>query len=178
MKNPRTARLALLLSVLGTFSLFGAALAQSAAPPAITPPAGNTLLVSAFGTGIQIYRSQLVGGTYHWVFVCPTATLFTEKSEVTVLATHFAGPSWQDVLDGSVVAGKVAASAPSPTPGAIPQLLLTAKSHRGAGLLSQVSYIQRINTVGGTAPSTAPTLPGQEADVPYTATYNFYAPMK
>jgi len=35
---------------------------------------------------------------------------------------------------------------------AVPWLLLDAKSHEGKGVLSDVTYIQRLNTTGGKAP--------------------------
>ena len=46
--------------------------------------------------------------------------------------------------------------------------------HTGAGVLSPVTHIQRINTVGGKAPTTPGARDGQEARVYYTATYVFY----
>ena len=141
----------------------------------LAPPAGNTLTLSTFGDGVQIYQSQLVGSAYQWAFVAPRATLFTDSSELTPVATHFAGPTWKFTADGSAVVGMSLASRPSPNPGSIPELLLAAKSHDGAGVFSGITYIQRLNTVGGIAPFAAPTGAGQEADVPYTATYNFYS---
>jgi len=43
---------------------------------------------------------------------------------------------------------------------------------------AQDGYIQRINTVGGTAPATAGAFVGDEARVPYTAEYYFYRATK
>ena len=57
---------------------------------------------------------------------------------------------------------------------AIPWLLLRAVSADGPGIFARTTYIQRVNTVGGLAPSTPGTAVGQEADVPYTAEYFFY----
>jgi len=37
-----------------------------------------------------------------------------------------------------------------------------------------VAYIQRVNTVGGNAPSYAGSTVGEEARVPYTTRYLFY----
>jgi hypothetical protein len=37
-----------------------------------------------------------------------------------------------------------------------------------------VTFIQRVNTIGGTAPAEAGLFVGDEARVPYTAEYYFY----
>jgi hypothetical protein len=57
---------------------------------------------------------------------------------------------------------------------AIPWLLLRAVSTEGPGIFERTTFIQRVNTMGGAAPATAPTQAGQEARVPYTAEYYFY----
>ena len=86
-------------------------------------------------------------------------------------AIHFRGPSWESTRDGSLVEGKAVAS--SPVPGSIPQLLLPATRTRGDGVFGGVTYIQRLDTTGGTAPTTACD-DGRTAGVPYTADYRFY----
>src|SRR2546430_6151181 len=65
-------------------------------------------------------------------------------------------------------------SSPSADSNAIPWLLLQAVSNEGDGKFSDVTYIQRVNTVGGTAPATAGDATHLEARVPYTAEYYFY----
>ncbi len=157
--------------------LVGAAFVSSAGAQSLTPPAGNTLLLSTFGNGIQIYHSsQSASGAFQWTFFAPSATLYTDSTEAQPVATHYTGPTWQFNADGSSVVGSTFASAPSANTGSIPQLLLAAKSHGGTGEFSTVSFIQRLDTFGGIAPAFAPTALGQEADVPYHAAYNFYAP--
>jgi uncharacterized protein DUF3455 len=89
---------------------------------------------------------------------------------------HYAGPTWES-KDGSSVVGEVRASEPAPDPAAaIPWLLLAAKATAGSGLFSATSSIQRVQTLGGLAPSAACSASntGQVARVPYTATYYFY----
>lgn len=158
-----------------TFSLLaGLACAASAGAQSLAPPPGNTLFLHTFGNGIQIYHSQKVGEVFRWVFFAPSATLYADATEAQPVATHYNGPTWQLKDDGSRAVGKVLVSIPSANSGSVPQLLLAVKSHGGAGIFGQVSFIQRLNTVGGGAPSTAPTALGQEADVPYKATYNFF----
>src|SRR5207244_2329041 len=61
---------------------------------------------------------------------------------------HYAGPTWEHI-DGSAVVGKVAANAPGATPQDIPLLKLDVVSSRGSGVLTGVTTVQRINTLGG-----------------------------
>jgi hypothetical protein len=56
--------------------------------------------------------------------------------------------------------------------------LLKAISNTGKGLLSKVTYVQRLYTEAGIAPANGCDADhvGASADVPYTATYAFYWP--
>lgn len=76
------------------------------------------------------------GSGFEWVFKAPEANLFDAKG--LQVGTHFAGPSWK-AGDGSVVVGEVASRADAPDTGAIPWLLLRAKSKEGTGVLSTVA---------------------------------------
>jgi hypothetical protein len=159
-------------------TVFGSLLMLSAvaatANAQVTLPAGNSIFLNTFGDGVQIYNSASNGaGGFQWNFVAPQANLYTNPSETTLIGTHFAGPTWRYNPDGSSVVGLRIASGPSPNPNSIPELELMAQSHGGVGLFSSVSYILRLNTVGGLAPQADPTALGQTASVPYTATYAF-----
>ena len=59
-------------------------------------------------------------------------------------------------------------------PTAVPWLLLNAQAATGPGVFDRVTHIQRINTVGGIAPSHAGGSINEEARVPYTTEYLFY----
>jgi len=61
----------------------------------------------------------------------------------------------------------------TPNPNAIPWLLLSAVAD-GPGVFHRVAFIQRVNTVGGNAPSSPGSVVGAEARVPYTTEYFFY----
>ncbi len=78
--------------------------------------------------------------------------------------------------DGSRIVGTVKARADAPAGGAIPWLLLTTKSSGPVGAFSDVTSIQRVNTVGGIAPTAPCTaqLIGTPARVSYTADYRFF----
>jgi len=144
-------------------------------PAVLAVPAGNRLQFFLDAEGVQIYFCKSPSlGVYAWTFDSPSATLFDKNGHV--VGTHSRGPTWE-FHDGSTVVGsKVAAFTADPT--AIPELLLKAISHTGDGRMSDVSFIQRLDTAGGLAPSTGCDADHltQEADVPYTATYYFYAP--
>jgi hypothetical protein len=70
------------------------------------------------------------------------------------------------------VKGKVIASAPGATENDIPWLKLDVVEHRGHGVLSNATSIQRVNTKGGVAPGACETA-GSSLIVPYSADYVF-----
>ena len=131
-------------------------------------PAGNKIAFHAFGEGVQIYRWN---GT-SWTFEAPEAVLFADDGDDDVVGIHFGGPTWESV-SGSKVVGTVIGHC-TPDPAAIPWLLLRAASTEGAGIFRRVTYLQRLNTVGGKAPAAPGGIPGEVAKVPYTAKYFFY----
>jgi hypothetical protein len=147
-----------------------------AVPPILQVPAGNKLALHARGVGVQIYvctQSATDPTQFSWVFKAPDAILY-EADDDEIIGLHYAGPTWEDE-DGKVV-GAVLQRSPSPDPGAIPWLLLQAVSNAGHGVFARTTFIQRLNTVGGVAPTTGADAAhvGQEVRVPYTADYYFY----
>jgi hypothetical protein len=142
-------------------------------PEALAVPPGQRVTFYADAEGVQIYTCQAdASGAPAWVFSAPEADLFNRRGRL--VATHYAGPTWE-ALDGSTVVGtKLAAYSADPT--AIPWLLLQAASHTGHGQFSNVTYIQRLDTVGGLAPTSGCDAAhlGASARVDYTATYYFY----
>ena len=99
----------------------------------------------------------------------------------------FGSPTWQSSFDSSAVWGNklasiTAGSDPScPASGAIPCLLLQAIGSQtgpnGGKFMTVTTYIQRLNTSGGSAPAAgcaASTDVGMQVLVPYTADYYFY----
>jgi hypothetical protein len=109
-----------------------------------------------------------------WTFVAPQANLYNPNPGGELVGLHYKGPTWEWLDDGSTVVGaKLAAVTVDKT--AIPWLLLGAASHAGEGRMTRVSYVQRLDTVGGNAPAGSCS-PGATANVGYTATYYFYVP--
>jgi hypothetical protein len=144
-------------------------------PDSLRPAAGEVVALTTPARGVQIYecRGRKDGAGFEWSFVAPEAELFDAKSRS--VGHHGAGPTWQ-ASDGSRIVGSLKARADAPVTGAIPWLLLSAKSTGSAGALAGVTSVQRINTAGGVAPATPCTddLKGTTVRVPYSADYVFY----
>ena len=137
----------------------------------IAAPEGNKVAFRVFAVGVQIYRWD---GT-NWVFVAPEAILYADANHHAQVGTHFGtptGPAWQSTSGSKVIEQRVDGCTPDPT--AIQWLLLRTLSQEGRGIFSGVTYVQRVNTVAGLAPSAPGELIGEERRVPYTAEYFFY----
>jgi hypothetical protein len=151
----------------------------AAGPPAPEVPGGiaveegNKPFLVGHAVGVQIYRCN--GSS--WGPLAPRANLYGDSGQL--IATHFAGPSWQ-ARDGSKVVAQRIKDPITVDPTAIPWLLLEAKQVTAGpdgDRLGGTTFIQRIKTTGGLAPEastcTAETA-GDEAEVPYTADYVFW----
>jgi len=141
-------------------------------------PGGNTRVATFYAVGVQKYKSQQKAdnpGVFEWVFVAPQADLYDATNNK--VGTHSAGPSWQLNGGADSLVGQAFTpprTAPSEDAGSIDWLLLMPKTGKTAtGIFANVSYIQRIVTTGGKAPTTAPAEDGLAAEVPYTAIYRF-----
>lgn len=141
-----------------------------AVPAALEVPDGNKVHFHAYAVGVQIYTWN--GSS--WVFKAPEAVLFADVNGCGAVGIHYAGPTWESESGSKVVGARVNGITVEPT--AIPWLLLKAVSAEGPGIFDRTSYIQRVNTVGGLAPSSPGDSTGQEARVHYTAEYYFYVP--
>jgi len=130
-------------------------------------PAGSRLAFHVYAEGVQIYRWN---GT-SWTFVAPSARLFADAGGHGTVGIHYGGPTWESVSGGTVVGTVVDRCTADPT--AIPWLSLSAVA-AGPGVFHRTTFIQRVNTVGGTAPSAPGSFTGEQASVPYTAEYFFY----
>ena len=120
-----------------------------------------------FGVGVQMYTWN--GSS--WGSAVPDATLFDDEGNV--VATHFAGPRWKS-NSGSIVLGAAVQPTVTVDTNAIPWVRLRAVTTEGPGIFADTTFIQRVNTVGGKAPSADGAFVGQVARVPYTADYFFY----
>jgi hypothetical protein len=148
-------------------------------PADLAAPAGATVKVHAHAVGAQIYTCTVTaaadGGAASaaWVLKAPDAILY--DSAGAQIGTHGAGPSWTS-SDGSMAVGMKVAQVVAPQADAIPWLLLRITTTSGAGAFSDISYVQRLNTVGGQAPASGcdATTAGMDTRASYTADYYFY----
>jgi hypothetical protein len=159
----RTAALAALVL---SGSLASAAAAEL--PGAIAAP-GETVVLSVHAEGAQVYECKAgTDGKLSWLFREPIATLMADGKTV---GRHYAGPNWENV-DGSVVTAKAAGNAPGTTANDIAWLKLEVIAHRGSGVLSAVTTVQRINTAGGQLSGACDKV-GATKSAPYSADYVF-----
>jgi hypothetical protein len=155
------------LSLIALSLLTGAASAEDV-PPAIAVP-GATSVATFHAEGAQIYECKAgTDGKLAWSFREPIATLLSDGKTV---GRHYAGPSWEH-MDGSAVVGKAAGNAPGKTANDIPWLKLDVTTHRGSGMLTKVTTVQRINTQGGVQTGACDKA-GAFLSAPYSADYVF-----
>ena len=137
-------------------------------PATIQAQDGNKVHFHAYAIGVQIYHWNATLAT--WGASTPEAVLL--DSDGNVVGKHYAGPTWE-ANSGSFVKGARIAGVTVDTT-AIPWLLLGRTTNSPSGIFANITYIQRVNTVGGLAPHDPGTSNGQEFRSPYTAEYFFY----
>jgi hypothetical protein len=140
------------------------------APAAVKVPAGNRMLASFDGNGVQIYQCKAAA----WSLLEPAATLSDHGKPV---ALHYQGPIWVSTVDGSEVGAAAVPGASVKHDNAVPELLLKATENHGKGQFGEVTYVQRLATHGGLAPAGS-CADGVQASVPYSATYTFWTAAK
>jgi FtsP/CotA-like multicopper oxidase with cupredoxin domain len=148
--------------------------AQQATGP-IDPPADARSVLQAKGDGVQIYVCTDAPVGLKWVLKAPDAKLLDASGKT--IGKHFAGPTWR-LADGSQVQGELMANKPAPEENSVPWLLLRAKPGTATGSLANIKFIRRTETHGGVAPESGCQTPldaGKTVQIPYTATYTFYA---
>jgi hypothetical protein len=163
-------------------------------PATIQVPAGNEEFLHAHGVGTQNYACLPAGAGVAYQLMTPQATLF--DGDEKQIATHFVSPNplerdaarstWQYGADssrawGMVKPGDASSRSVSTSPDAIAWLLVTVVGTRpgpgGGDALAGTTFIQRVNTLGGVAPSMGCSTSediGHVAFVPYSADYIFY----
>jgi len=168
--------------------------------PAKLVPAGATAFLVGHALGTQNYVCLPSGAGFAFVLFTPEATLFGDNGKQII--THYFSPNlgpippevigtiratWQDSHDTSTVwasATQIATHDTDPDfvqQGAVAWLLLQVVGSQsgpiGSNKLTPTTFVQRVNTSGGLAPSTgcaSATDVGREAFMPYTADYVFF----
>ncbi len=173
----------------------------------IPPPAGTSAFLLGHGVGTQGYVCLPTATGASWTVngARPEATLFTHIfGEAVQIITHFLSPvinpndvgpkpprfgdvTWQSSFDSSRVWAQKQKSitagteASCPNGGSIDCLLLQVigsdEGPAGGRLLTKTTFIQRLNTNGGSAPANGCAVSGDvghQALVPYSADYYFF----
>jgi uncharacterized protein DUF3455 len=164
-------------------------------PAEIQVPPGNDPFLKGHGVGTQNYICVPSGSGFAFTLFTPQATLFNEFAKQ--VTTHFFSPNphehgtiratWEHSRDTSTVWGVLINSSTNSNfvaPNSIPWLLLKVDPKTGVqdgptggDTLTATTFIQRLNTHGGNAPSNGCAASGdvgKKAFVPYTADYFFY----
>ena len=149
---------------------------QAALPDAVKVPSGNVVKLESVGAGEITYECRAKAGMadqFEWVFVGPDAALSDRKGQR--IGKYYGPPATWEASDGSKITGTQVAVAPAAA-GSIPLQLVKANPAMGAGAMQGVTYIQRVATQGGVAPSTAcvASSMGQKQIVKYQADYIFW----
>jgi hypothetical protein len=164
-------------------------------PANLQVPAGNEVFLEGRAVGTQNYICLLSPKGFAWKFLGPQATVFLSSNGdlQQQITSHYLSlnpaeglnrPTWQSSSDSSLVWGRVVQSSTDVAyvaTGAIPWLLLqaagVATGPTNGALLTQTTYIHRLNTAGGIAPAegcSQASDAGALALVPYTTDYFFY----
>jgi hypothetical protein len=173
--------------------------AENIAVPPLPPdldevPPPHEVVFVGHAIGTQNYVCLPAGSGVAWTLFTPQATLFRKHGQQ--LTTHFFSPNpnpednntvraaWQHSRDSSTVWGRVtdmSSDAHFVAPGAIPWLTAETagvqEGPAGGDQMTEITFIQRLNTVGGSAPATGCSLAtdvGRKAFVPYRADYFFF----
>lgn len=143
-------------------------------PEQIKVPVGYSPVLTVHAKGDQIYQCSLSKGEYVWEIQAPDAKLFDAQGEI--VGNHRAGPLWE-YKEGSQVVGRVLKKLDKTPDSSISWLLVEVVSHKGNGLFSNVSFINRINTEGGLPPLVVCNANhvGGEKRIAYKADYIFYS---
>jgi len=182
LKIERVVALVVLLGIAGLSSTNVSTARASALSSSPTLPAGceslqveegNALAFRTYAMGVQVYSWN--GSS--WIFVEPVATLFADARYNGEVGRHYVGPTWESNSGSKVVAARIPGKGCTPDSTAIPWLILKKVSTDGSGIFSSITFVQRVNTTGGTAPTAPGAEMGERKEVPYTAEYYFYRAM-
>ena len=167
---------ALLLSGCGSMMTPPAMFDQSVLPATIQVPAGNKIALETVGVGEITYECRdkaNAPGMTEWVFVGPNAVLNARDGKQ--VGKYYGPPATWESLDGSKLTAVQLAVAPS-TPGSLPLQLVKANPAMGSGMMTGVTFIQRVALKGGVAPASecSPAKKGIKEIVKYQADYIFW----
>ena len=131
------------------------AFTQASLPDAVKVPAGHKVALETVGVGQITYECRAkkdMANQFEWVFVGPDAKLMGRDGKQ--VGKYFGPPATWESADGSKITGAQVAVSPA-SAGNIPLQLVKANPAMGNGAMTGVTYIQRVVTQGGVAPTSA-----------------------
>ena len=167
------------LSAIATQGIAMGPFSQTSLPDAVKVPAGQRVAMETMAAGDITYLCSAkkdMASQFEWVFAGPDAELKDRSGKA--VGKYYGPPATWESMDGSKVTATQLAVAPNGT-GNIPLQLVKANPAMGMGAMQDVSYIQRVKTMGGVAPQAvcdAATV-NQKQVVKYTADYIFWRAM-
>lgn len=124
-------------------------------------------------TGVQIFRCETDKENTHWVFRLPEAELRDARGQL--VGHHGANYSFEHI-DGSRLIGTIVGNDSAPGENSLRWLLLRTQSY-GQGEFDKITYVQRVETSGGTPPAQCSAdQVNQILRVPFSAKFIFYRP--
>jgi Protein of unknown function (DUF3455) len=171
---------ALLLSACGSMAPMMSTYSQDSLPASIKVPMGNKVAMETVGVGEITYECRdkatspgVTPGMTEWVFVGPNAVLNARDGKQ--VGKYYGPPATWESMDGSKLTAVQLAVAPS-SPGNLPLQLVKANPAMGSGMMTGVTYIQRVALKGGVAPASvcSPANKGTKEIVKYQADYIFW----
>jgi len=178
-RNPQSRQIIGRFTVAGFLAAIATcSMASQDVPLIMQVPAGNYVAWNAAAEGVVTYscvQSQVSDTQQLWTISSAKATL--GKAADTQHGTYTSPPETWSAADGSSVTGMQLLSV-SAQNGELEDQLVIANPADGVGLLSRVTYIQRLVQAGGGVPAAACNTAslGQTVDVPYQAQYVFWKP--
>ncbi|MCG9076137.1 DUF3455 domain-containing protein [Laribacter hongkongensis] len=145
-------------------------------PEQIRVPAGSKEIAAMHAVGDLTYECKVQANdasAYSWQVLGPEAQLSAKNGKMK--GRYYGPPATWEGADGSKVVAAQQAVAPNGA-GNIPLQLAKATQTSGNGVFSKVQFVQRLDTVGGTAPN----IPcsgmnvGTKHKVGYSADYVFW----
>lgn len=167
---------ALLLTACSGMSAKKSAFSQDALPDPVKVQKGNMVALETVGKGEVTYECRdkaNAPGQMEWAFVGPKAVL--EDRSGKQVGTYYGPPATWEASDGSKVTATQVAVAPAGM-GNLPYQLVKANPATGSGAMSGVTFIQRVATKGGAAPTSecGAANKGKREVLKYQADYIFW----
>ena len=165
-----------LLAACGSMAPMKPMHSQAKLPATVQVPGGHQVAMETVGMGEITYQCSPIkdmSDQFEWAFVGPDARL-NDRSCKHIGKYHGPPATWES-MDGSKLTATQIAVAPNGS-GNIPSQLVKGNPAMGSGAMTGVTYIQRVNTLGGVAPASpcAAGNAGAKQVVKYQAEYIFY----